>query len=831
MPGFATDNLRIYCICGQKMKVSPAMYGRPGKCVACRQKIRIPRLEEIPADGQPLYLKDHPELLRGPRPAAASASAAVDEPSEDPEEFSLGSEELDEEAESLERTPLVTLAPLQLLCNFDDAIHHQLDAFRLSSGTPEGSAADKATLMGYRALLKSTRNGLDEELRAKLVAAGEELSATVERISQATLALRIGEIDYQKFRATVAPLRRQREVLEWRRQNIRGWLATHDPYMAGGRIEVRLENVPCEGLPIKLPPEPYTDGLIADQLLEHLRSAIKAREKIAHRLAGFDRVPPGADTSAQAELPAKDSRAALEAEQCRIRATVAFFRRRLDQAVQDCDSDIRAIKANIEVIRSQFEKQTLDEASYQAMELELLRAQSDNSSMRDLALRAIRATKAVQVPLPRGTFLKRISKPTPTSGVTVDCWLAWLGSGTMLACIFVLMLSQRVYGGILDFQGASLVLFVSALLLAILAFIPKREMRGALIAVCWVCACIAGFLFLHEARYSENALGSALRMAPSPALRLEVGLFVFCAFMAGTPVFAALMPLPRHRKIPLLSTLIVLLSLWAIQTDAAGLFLPRPAIGEAAAKPEDTRQNLYEVSIPVFNEGRRPFWLGGRLDVVPTPVKYALERRVGPDLWENVLNTRPDGTDSDAHDFRRTPLKLTGGGLVNLPYRLSPGVYRVRLSSAIPGFEQIESSFTLEPITVANITPPPLPRLAPPAIPGLDIVAGEENTEPEETEGAEERETAVVRDSRPSGIEIVLRGVITGEGRPPRFVVDVTRRSGVIKRLTLSLGEVVYGPWAAYEFSPGNKTLTLSDGDRLVILQRGQPEVFPEVSL
>ena len=41
-----TPRLRIYCICGQKMKVSASMYGRPGKCVACRQKIRIPSAEE-----------------------------------------------------------------------------------------------------------------------------------------------------------------------------------------------------------------------------------------------------------------------------------------------------------------------------------------------------------------------------------------------------------------------------------------------------------------------------------------------------------------------------------------------------------------------------------------------------------------------------------------------------------------------------------------------------------------------------------------------------------------------------------------------------------------
>ena len=49
MPEGEPPRLRIYCTCGQKMKVSTSMLGRPGKCIACRQKIRIPSLDELPA--------------------------------------------------------------------------------------------------------------------------------------------------------------------------------------------------------------------------------------------------------------------------------------------------------------------------------------------------------------------------------------------------------------------------------------------------------------------------------------------------------------------------------------------------------------------------------------------------------------------------------------------------------------------------------------------------------------------------------------------------------------------------------------------------------------
>jgi hypothetical protein len=552
-----------------------------------------------------------------------------------------------------------------------------------------------------------------------------------------------------------------------------------------------------------------------------LRAAITEREQALRRLDDWERAQGGAASPPGAHEAPEATRAALEAELQRSRALVAFYRRRLDQVVQDCDADIRAIKANLEVIRSRYESQHLDDAAYQDLELALLRAKSDMTSMRDLVQRAIRAASAAQVPMPKGTYLKRISKPAPSSVLSVDCWLAWLASGMMLAGILALMLSQQIHDSVLDLRMASLALFFSALFLSILALIPRREVRGTLFTVFWVCACLSGALFLHEARYSENALGTALRLAPSTALRIEVGIFAVCALMAGTPAFAALMPLRRQRKIPLLGTLILVVSLWGIQSDFGGVFMPRPAIGQATVHPEDSRQPLYEVSIPVYNHGRRPLWLGGRLDMVPTPVKYVLERRVGAGQWENVLSLRADGTDSDAHDFRLSPLKLTGGAWVNLPYRLPAGVYRVRLSSSIPGFEQIESSFTLAPLTTDRVASPPPPRAETPSLP-----AGEDLVE-ESPDMGEERGEPPGRYSPPVGIEIVLRGVITGEGRPARFVVDVTRRSGATKRLTLSLGEQVYGPWAAYEFSPANKTLTLFDGERLVILQRGQPEMFP----
>ena len=40
------------------------MYGLPGKCIACRQKIRLPREDELGEGISEIYIKDHPHLLR-----------------------------------------------------------------------------------------------------------------------------------------------------------------------------------------------------------------------------------------------------------------------------------------------------------------------------------------------------------------------------------------------------------------------------------------------------------------------------------------------------------------------------------------------------------------------------------------------------------------------------------------------------------------------------------------------------------------------------------------------------------------------------------------------
>ncbi|MCL4216026.1 MAG: hypothetical protein KJ052_03335, partial [Candidatus Hydrogenedentes bacterium] len=79
------SQVRLFCRCGQKMRITPDMYGRAGRCVSCGQKLWIPRREDIAPNTTRIDLKDHPELLRktgdAPRVVTKAKSTSAEKPS------------------------------------------------------------------------------------------------------------------------------------------------------------------------------------------------------------------------------------------------------------------------------------------------------------------------------------------------------------------------------------------------------------------------------------------------------------------------------------------------------------------------------------------------------------------------------------------------------------------------------------------------------------------------------------------------------------------------------------------------------------------------------
>ncbi|MFM1921139.1 MAG: hypothetical protein RLZZ303_2773, partial [Candidatus Hydrogenedentota bacterium] len=320
--------LRIYCLCGQKMKVSASMYGRPGKCVACRQKIRIPRLDEVPAGATEFYLRDHPEFLRKSQPMDSRRAAASDpaagltpDPALD-QDLLLGDEEKHERA-----VPVDPLRQLQVLNSYEHRISERLTDLREAVQDTE-RAREKTALMGYRALVRNARAELDEQLRQRMHELTDQLSETRERIARATLALRVGDLNFAQYIETATPLRLRRDRLEKRRVNLAGWLHTHDPFLAGGYLDLPYEEIPVSSAEFGFPVDEQDGATALQARLGALRDALAERDEArkkqegAQRMLREDGVPPE-----QTRRLIKDAEARVQ----RARARVEFERGRVEQ--------------------------------------------------------------------------------------------------------------------------------------------------------------------------------------------------------------------------------------------------------------------------------------------------------------------------------------------------------------------------------------------------------------------------------------------------------------------------------------------------------------------
>ncbi|MCC6154500.1 MAG: hypothetical protein IT367_12110, partial [Candidatus Hydrogenedentes bacterium] len=233
MPSSEVAPLRIYCVCGQKMKVSEDMFGRPGKCVACRLKIRIPTPDEIPPNTDVIYLKDHPELLR-----KVKRRGGGDEPKRkerEKEEIEVAPlPDIDPKGKVRKALgPLNVLEPLRLVHNLSAKVEKQLAAIKDSKdGKDLDEIARKnpkvSELLGVRTRIHAAEQDLEEELRQRLMETAIELAATQEKIAELNLAVRVGELPYAEYRIQVDRLRRRRDNHERRQSNLRGWLTVDD---------------------------------------------------------------------------------------------------------------------------------------------------------------------------------------------------------------------------------------------------------------------------------------------------------------------------------------------------------------------------------------------------------------------------------------------------------------------------------------------------------------------------------------------------------------------------------------------------------------------------
>jgi len=846
MPDVKSDALRIYCLCGQKMKVSEKMYGLPGKCIACRQKIRIPRKDEVPEGTTEIHLRDHPELLRG-KPKATpvsdeerAAQRALKDaggPKTSSDEESTPNTELDllesppvgdstktpREASKKRRgasIPLDTLLPLQVLCSLQYKLSRQLDTLQLNSHDDEVLLAQ---LEGYVSRVRKARRRLDDHMHQVLMETAIELANTQEKLAQIRLSTRVGEMSWVEFRETAHRLRARRDRLERRQQNLRGWLAAKDPYLAGGLLDLAVESIPSEDAPISIPSEPDDEGSPLSYLTEGLRSALEERAAVRQRQGEVQRM----GESKEAEELKKE----VGQQRILARARVSFYHDRLQQLKKDYASDMETATAALGIARDQLRVDDMDRGGYDALDREVLRSKKDIARAQSVIARALGANAASDVPSPRGTFLERLGV-APSSRTGPDAIAGYAAVVLFVASIFTPSVgSNSLVSAAMELAGtagAIAWLFLLPVALAAVAAVasPLRSQVGRGLALLAVGAIgsIAACYFIHEGSYGFNSFASRFRVGPpwyvQPGVLL--GLLGAGASLAGGTF--ALWSSPRERVWPVASFAVIALAIVAITTDLLGTRTPGPTV-----RVELSASEAGAGVIRVENIGGRAIYLLDRPSNSKDGYQFLMERRVGPTSFAAASGQgpaffrRPIGTDP-------AWATVDPGGAHEVPFVVEPGEYRVTLEPAAPG-QPIEEQFTVEgpPIleeasqasSGESVVVPPAPVIEPaPAAPedsenmeSTDLAAEDDQNEP-----APAPDTGST-----AGAQVDLSGIIGSGDDAPRFSIEFTYADGFQERITLGLGDAVWDDWVISEFNPDERTITLQKEGRILILRRGTP--------
>jgi hypothetical protein len=798
--------LRIYCLCGQKMRVTSSMYGRPGKCVACRQKIRIPRLDEVPTGVTELYLRDHPEFLRksggkalrsGERPPALVGSEPVPE-----QDLVLG-----DDAEQAQNVPADPLRPLQILCSYEAKINNRLLELR-EAAKDSDSAREKTALMGYRALVRNGRAALDDQLRQRLHEVTDQLGTLRERIARASLGLRVGDMTFAEYATVIGPLRARRDRLERRRVNLTGWLHTQDPYVAGGFIDLPYDEIPVNAMEVGFPVEHADSGAPLVTRLTLLREALQEREDARRKLEGLQRMQREDQVDqAQSKRMLRDADARVQ----RARVRLEFERGRVEQLIQDCESDNRAIRAHLEEAQAAVEAGQKQAAAYAEVEQAMLRAQGDLNESRALARKALKAERPGEVPGPNSALVKRIRQRTSTMPLAEDIagWLSAVGLGSTV------LLPLAAHQGGSNWQNFPLLtgMLLSGAVAAICcALIPLRQWRGFALLNIWAFLCVISVFLLHQARFSLEPIGGVLRM--NPRWFFTPGMLVLGVSLMGLGMASSIMlaRFERWRIAPLSGALLAVLAIAFILTDFGGVWRSKPQLEAPVFAESANRPGQYEVTIPVSNQGTRPLWIGGSPERVPDSLRFVLQKKVGEQLsWEDYTHRNessgPYAGDNYVSKLTTTPrmpvVEVSPGEQRPMRYLLEPGYYRASLIGVHYGKAE-EQSIAFE-----------LPALAQRSPAQARQPAAEEATTPP---------SPTAPPALPTGrqmAQVKLQGVLASQSADPQFSLLLDLGNGRLVNQRIGLGDQVIGQWYASEYSPATQNVTVSDGRRMLVLERG----------
>jgi len=422
--GDNVSKFHLFCLCGQKMRLNETMFGRKGRCISCRLKIRTPHRAEI-ADGvREIHLKDHPEFIRENSPEEAERASSI--------------------RHAHVSVPIDTLEPLMMLCSAGKRLRKELEFTR--------SANEKKTLKAHRSRLKKVRAELDNDIHERLMESAIELTSIQEKLADCVLSARVGEIEFAEYREKSTRLRWRRESLEKRQVNLRAWGRLSDPDLAGGYIEVAfsdIERITPKAAPVNISVEP---GAVLPWMAVMFRNALSEKELAKRKLDEIKRHDTGGPVSVEKFRRVRVSQKAIRA---RAAQSIRFWRGRLEAFLDDVRTDEQVINEQLKLMPGRRQLAELRHENVSQTENQLLNARDECKKDKAFIKRLIAAQASSELPPIPGMFSESsagISKiPGKSSAwiyaVVVSVILGLAAIGVILGALLITRFSAAPISG------------------------------------------------------------------------------------------------------------------------------------------------------------------------------------------------------------------------------------------------------------------------------------------------------------------------------------------------------------------------------------------------
>jgi hypothetical protein len=771
--------LRIYCVCGQKMRVSEDMFGRPGKCVACRQRLTVPRREEIPEGAEELSLREHPQFLR--------STIQIRRSREEREYKPLP-------AEQLEIVPVApdVLPPLRTLASLQHRLQAKIKDAREAS-------EDAGELESRLERIREARDALDDSLRELLRATLDDRDALKQRLETLRKKAMDKAEGAEGYLAQADEIRRIRDNLERRVRDLKGWLAVEDPVLAGGYERLPLDHEPPSIETISFPHEMPPEKGRLDWWRRQLERASERHKKAAQARA--DLAALRKDGRKSRDMDRRIAEAESEAD--RMRARMELARDRLQVLEADLHEDIEVVDAQEAANQHQLEEDrvTREEFAGRAKALEelrefLLSARKRAAEAQGAAPQSGREGEG----RPEGAALARKQPPSAEDEASRRPFDALLLTGA--AAAFFVALFLPLSGG---------------RMLLTLMLSPEEAPAAALWAVAVGAALALAGAFVRDPRRRGTA-------AVIATFFTALGAAMFHYEFSRVPPPARGLPLETGAAWLSPSGIAVLLGI-VLSAAAAAFSMKGRWKALTAAGANDPQP---QVRVAVENPGLQTQYarVNGETGHI------VLERRNRGGAWRAAPPT--------VFEDEGAPVRVAPGQTVDLIYALTPGEWRVRQG------EEVLAEHAVAPGPAPSgppeeAAPEPLPPTEPPAagsdqgpaapseesVPVDDVPAPAEEpaieTTGEDAQPAEAPEAPLPQDAEPANqIEVQWRGTLAAQGQPAAFALDVYLPDGSKRERRVSFGDTVYRHWYIEEYNSALETLTLSNGEDIYIIPKGE---------